>query len=139
MRRYRLWLCVPVVIMVALDHGLTLWGQSAEYWAGDYTQVNEASEALAGELRIHLLAFVMTSIALTLFWCTIILLVPKRAAMVIALTLAQANSFGAGTWVVRHFPDPGGVLFFLFLLPSILVMIAWTHQERELAATGGTP
>jgi len=52
------WLVVPPAILCALDFGLTLYGQSDRYWAGNYTDVNEMSPSFARYLAIHPLAFV---------------------------------------------------------------------------------
>ena len=51
MKRTKLWLCLPVVVMTLMDHGFTLWGQGEAYWAGDYAAVQELHEVSAALLR----------------------------------------------------------------------------------------
>ena len=53
-----LGLCVPPVLLSFVDGGLTLAGQSADYWDGYYGAVNEMSPTFNHPLAHHPLAFV---------------------------------------------------------------------------------
>ncbi len=57
MWKRRIWLCVPPFVLCMLDQSITLFGQSAEYWAGNRSVANEANPWFLWLLRQHPLAF----------------------------------------------------------------------------------
>ena len=59
-----LGLCLPPLVFCLLDAAITLFGQSAQYWAGDYAQVNEGSPTFYDLLQIRPAA----SVVGTLVW-----------------------------------------------------------------------
>ena len=49
MNRNRIWLCIMPIVLFALDITLTLCGQPAAYWSGDFSR---AVGCYAGELAV---------------------------------------------------------------------------------------
>jgi hypothetical protein len=100
--RRMLALCLPPLLAGLLDMAVTLHGQSAAYWAGDYAQVNEMSGTLRSWLQMSPIAFLGGAIGLVILFLAILYLLPDTLALifVIALTIGSCN--GASTWLWRH-------------------------------------
>jgi hypothetical protein len=124
MRRPKLWLCLPPLAMALLDLGLTLWGQPAPYWEGDFRATREGNPLVEAALRVHPLAVVAAAVAYILFFTGLIVLLPRFAAVSVALAIAQAHAFGAGTWVLGFLPAPFVLLPLLFLASAVLSVLA---------------
>src|SRR4051794_27046312 len=98
--RGRLWLAMPPLLLCALDGLLTLTGQPAAYWAGDFTAARELNPLFDLLLRQHPIAF-LTGLAV---WLTVlalaVLLLPRRLAFLAAFAGAFGHTWGATSWVV---------------------------------------
>ncbi len=86
-------LCLPPLLFAALDGGLTLAGQSAEYWTGALNDVNEGSPIFHHALAYHPLAFCGLMAAWAAVFVGVILLLPDTVALIasIAVTLGHAS------------------------------------------------
>ena len=96
-------LCTPFLFVMAADGGLTLAGQSAEYWSGSYDRVREWSLTFNDLLRFHPAALVGGLLVEGALLSTLILLLPRLVAMFISLTLTLAHTWGAMTWLMNVF------------------------------------
>ena len=70
-RRF-LGLCIPPLAFCAFDASITLAGQSADYWSGNYAEVNEASPTFNHLLHIHPTAFAVGTLAWAAMFASII-------------------------------------------------------------------
>jgi uncharacterized damage-inducible protein DinB len=128
--RTRFWLCVPPVIFCVIDAALTLAGQDQAYWAGDMERVNELNPLGWILLRWHPLAFVGGIIVWIAVFCTALVLLPTRAAVLCGLGLAVAHTFGATTWLVRWdgpYPLPMAAGVALLVTAD---QVTWTCWQR---------
>jgi len=57
-RQRLLGLCLAPALLSALDCTVTLFGQSSQYWAGNYGHVNEGSPTFCQLLQVHPAAFI---------------------------------------------------------------------------------
>jgi hypothetical protein len=96
-------LCLSPAAAATLDAALTLRGQSAEYWAGNYAGVNELSPTFHHLLAYHPLAFVAGFLAWLLIFGTMILLLPRMLALAISLAVTIGHTWGATTWLLHRF------------------------------------
>jgi hypothetical protein len=98
MRVRRLWLCVPVAVCAAADGLLTLIGQPPEYWSGGYAQVSEANPLGAWLLTVHPLAFAAACVPYLVLVGGLIVALPRRWALLVAVVVPLAHAFAAAVW-----------------------------------------
>ena len=93
---------VPAVLCYAADIGVTLAGQPAEYWAGDYAAVHEINPLARALLKTHPMLFLAAATA----WAAVftILIVYWRYGAWVAVALTVGHTVGAATWLVRIGP-----------------------------------
>jgi hypothetical protein len=113
--RRLLGLCLPPLLVWAVDCTLTLCGQSEAYWAGGGarntdgvtslhhygTGVNEVSPASRYLLTVHPLAYVAGTVLEMLVLCSLIMLLPSTLALMTCLAATLGHTWGATTWLSR--------------------------------------
>jgi hypothetical protein len=135
MRRNRLYLYLPLLAMVPLDLGLTLWGQPTEYWGGG-SAVCENNPLAAQLLLIHPAAFLSAGIAWVALMAWLVTVLPRPAALTVSVAVSQAHAWAAGIWLRVLLPHPHVFLAMLFLASAALVVMAC---ERSRNPAGGPP
>src|SRR4051794_28574643 len=83
--RRRWWLCVGPVVLSLADAIATMWGQPPAYWAGNYAAFDECNPVTAWFLAIHPLAIVLDFAGWILLVGLLILYLPQRLALTVAL------------------------------------------------------
>ena len=101
-KRRFLGLCVPPLMLGLIDGSLTLAGQSSFYWE-NYEVVNEANPIFAGLLRLHPVAFLAGAAAWLAMLCTMILVLPRLAALILGIAITFGHTIGSGNWLFDHF------------------------------------
>lgn len=98
----RLWLLAPAAILYVTDVGLTLAGQSAAYWAGDYGTAVEANP-IAHLLLAH---SPWLFVGLAVVWLALfsVVLIGWQHPWVgwVAVIVATAHAIGGASWLARH-------------------------------------
>jgi hypothetical protein len=136
-QRRLLGLCLPPLLFCGFDMTLTLHGQPAQYWAGNYSQVNELSPTLGTWLRISPVAFVLGCTLLAALAVTIILLLPDALALIASIAGVMSGTYGASTWILygTHWRYGYQCMAGLVLLAAILLGLAirygWNAQPAE--------
>ena len=125
----RLWLCIPPFLMCMLDQGITLWGQSSGYWAGQRHLANEANPVFHWLLRIHPLAFEAGIFAWVLVFSSAIVFLPRRAAMAVSIAVVTGHAVGATTWLLFYVPGGYWLSVGLALLTGTLVVVTWERFD----------
>ena len=92
-------LCVPFLFAFVVDGGATQFGQSTEYWSGQYDRANEMATTLNDLLRIHPLAHAAGFLAHGALVCLLILLLPRFLAMLASQAATIGHTSGALTWL----------------------------------------
>ena len=93
---------IPCLLALLLDAGLTVCGQSHDYWAGDYFAVNEGNPFFRKLFSIH------PGVAITgyVVWAgvlmALVLLLPEVLAVVLSIAVVFGHVGGAYTWM-GHF------------------------------------
>ncbi len=130
--RPSLWLLLPAVCLYAGDLSLTLAGQPASYWAGDYTTVTEYNPVWSPLLSRHPLLFVAGAITVLAVFATIILKWRHPLAAWLAVGVALGSAIGGSSWFARH-GTAGWLLAVLYLsAATYLSRLCW---RRAIAAT----
>ena len=128
-------LCLPSAAAASLDAVLTLRGQSAEYWAGNYARVNELSPTFHHLLAYHPLAFVAGILAWLLIFGTIILLLPRMLALAMSLAVTIGHTWGATTWLLHRFHYGYQACEALFVLTALVSAVGieriWARKPRQ--------
>lgn len=101
-RRRFLGLCVPPLVLGSVDGSLTLVGQSSFYWE-NHLAINEANPIFAGLLQIHPVAFLAGAGAWLAMLCTMILVLPRLAALILSIAITFGHTIGSGKWLFEHF------------------------------------
>lgn len=121
--------CGPVVACLC-DLTVTLTGQSAEYWSGNWEAVIEGNPIPHWLLSQHPFALcggVTVSIAV---FCTTILRLRPQPARVVAFIVMLGHATAAGTWLLNM--KPWGILYAGSLL-VLLRLIDWVVYQRGYA------
>ena len=90
---------LPFLLAFVLDWFLTLHGQSAEYWAGNYACANEGSPYYHGLLVIHPLAFVAGAWVWVGLILELLVLLPEVLAAILFSFVVFGHMNGAYSWM----------------------------------------
>lgn len=96
----RVFLILPAAVPFAFDVALTLGGQPAAYWAGDYDQASEMAPVGLALLRYHPLAFAAAAIGYAALFSLAIRFLPAWMALWISLGYLIAHTSGANSWLI---------------------------------------
>jgi len=116
-----LGLCVPPLLLCLLDNTLTLVGQSAQYWAGNYLRVNEGSPTFHHLLQTHPAAFLAGSTLWAAVFVGGILLLPDTLALIVSMAVTFGHTVGVAIWLLYTFHYGYQMCNAVFLLSAILV------------------
>jgi hypothetical protein len=132
--RRLLGLCLPALVFCALDAGLTLFGQSAAYWAGEYRCVSEGSPIPNHFLQFHPIAFAIGILLWAMLFVIIILLMPDVLALIVSIVVTFGHVWGASTWLFFRFQYGYQWCMGLFLASSIILGsgIYWGWQAQPI-------
>jgi hypothetical protein len=121
MRNRFFGLCLPPMLIGILDGSITLVGQPAEYWAGNYSRAVEGNPTFYGMMIISPWA----AVALFAIWmglCVgLILLLPDTLALIVSIAVTLWHSVGAATWLLFHFRCSYQTCDALFLFTAVLL------------------
>jgi hypothetical protein len=118
-------------VLCALDGCLTLWGQPAAYWAGDYAAVNEGNPLPAGLLAIHPLAFAAAGVPYVLLLAGAILWLPRRCSEAVAALFSFSHTVGVLAWTGVLMGESPGALALLVPASVLLLVVAWWRCGRR--------
>jgi hypothetical protein len=99
--RHRLGFCLAPAVFCLLDAGLTLHGQPAAYWAGQFGQAVEANPPFLWLLRLHPLGFAAGVLGWLGVLVSLVLLLPEGVVRALAFVALFAHTLGAGSWLVH--------------------------------------
>lgn len=127
-------LCLPPIVFCTLDAGLTLWGQSTAYWAGNYTCVLESSPTPNHWLQIHPAVFALGIVVWAMLFVVGILLLPDVLALITSIVVTFGHAVGAVTWLMFRFHYGYQMSLGLFLASSAMLGagIYWGWQARPV-------
>lgn len=135
-------LCLPPLLFAALDYTLTLCGQSAAYWSGDYSRVNEGGPFLSFLLSIHPLAFVAGCLFLACCATIFILVLPDGAALLACLISSFSNAIGVSTWILSR-PHGYQLVGVFSIISGVIVasclLLGWKARSESKCELGISP
>lgn len=129
-----IWLAAPPALLCMLDAGLTLYGQSKGYWAGNYAEVNEFSPSFAQYLSIHPLAFVGANLLWILIFSVIVSLLPEVLALTVSIAIMIGHMGGAASWLAYHFHNYQACNG-LFLVTAFIVAVSFKRGQSDDGAS----
>lgn len=129
-----LWIVVPPILLCCLDFGLTLYGQSPAYWAGDYQDVNEVSPSFRVYLTIHPLVFVGMNLVWIAIFSSLIGILPEKIGMTISIAVVIGHMAGAASWLAFQF-ESYQACNALFLFTAIAIVTSFNMGRSETGQT----
>jgi hypothetical protein len=136
--RNPLWLpLLPAAVCLA-DVTLTLAGQPAAYWRGDYFQANEGNPLPRLFLQLHPAAFGLGALAYLGCLVAFALLAPRRWAALVCLAVAGGHAVGAASWLLHEGPTGRGLAAALLAAVVLLALPTW-RARRAGPVSGEAP
>ena len=129
----RIGLCLAPLLPKILDTTLTLAGQRAAYWRGDYSQVAEANPLMRWVLEQHPLGFVAVSLVGMVFYAWLLYWMPRDFGKLVAFIIIFVHTYGAVSWVMVGLGD----MVVVGCLPLIVgarwvLHWTWDHMDTRL-------
>ena len=132
MARRKLLLCIPPLALCLLGQTITLIGQTPRYWSGQYADANEGNPLFNWLLQQHPLAFEAGIAAWIVVFCTLILVLPRLAAMVVSIAVVLGHTWGTATWLCWKVQHGYWLALGLFLASAILIVWTWEISGRKV-------
>lgn len=107
-KRRLLGMGLPFLFVFLLDFGLTLHGQPADYWAGNYACSNEQAPFFRRLYMIHPLAAVAGASAWAALTIGQFVLLPEVLAVILFIFVVVGHIYGAYTWIIIAIVDVVG-------------------------------
>jgi hypothetical protein len=136
--RKKIWLCVPFVVLAAIDFGLTLRGQSPAYWQGDRSAVNEIFPLFAWGLWHGPVPFLFVCLLWVLVLSALIVVLPDIVSQVLSLALVIGHTWGAMTWLAYRLRVEYYLCILLFILSAVLFIGAQAKWRKTQTAAHTT-
>jgi hypothetical protein len=120
----RFGLCAAPLLLFLVDISLTLWGQPADYWAGDYAAAREGSPEVRRVMQFHpALLFAMIAV-----WMGVIVLLvqllPRLPAELFSVSTVIAHTACASHWLNSHFAFAYQLTIALSIAAACLVVVS---------------
>lgn len=97
----RTWLLAPAAGLCAADVGLTLAGQPAEYWAGDYATAVEVNPVAYALLAVGPGVFVAFAVCWLAVLAAVVLRWPHPLGGWLAVGVAIVHAIGGSSWLAH--------------------------------------
>ena len=123
----------PYLYAVVSDVALTLHGQAAEYWAGEYHLANEGNPLVYPVLAFSPWLFLAAAVAWIFLSGAAVAYWPHRAVGWVAAVVSFTHSVGGASWLVR-FGWWGWPLAF-----THLAVVVWLVRWSRAVGTGVAP
>lgn len=133
-RPQSLWIVVPPILLCCLDFGLTLYGQSPAYWAGNYQDVNEISPSFRAYLTTHPIVFAGVGVAWIGIFTGLIAILPEKIGMTISIAVVIGHMAGSATWLAYRF-NSYQACNALFLFTSIAIVTSFSMGRSDTEQT----
>ena len=128
--KHRILLCIAPWIFCLIDQTITLLGQSAAYWSGDYSDAREGNPLFNWLLRQHPLAFEAGVLVWIIVFTCSILLLRRSLARVVSVAVVIGHTCGAAAWLCLMHDYGYWYAIGLFLLGSIAVDVSGTKFRK---------
>ena len=119
----RFGLCAAPLLLFLVDISLTLWGQPADYWTGNYAAAREGSPEVRRVMQIHpALLFAMIAV-----WMAVIVLLvqllPRLPAELFSVSTVIAHTACSSHWLRFHFAFDYQLTIALSIAAACLVVL----------------
>ena len=131
MRWHHLILAIAPAFACVIDASLTLHGQSADYWAGDTTVVNEMSPEPRKLLMISPWLFMLVVAGWIGANGFFVVCTRRLPATVFACTVTIAHISGAATWILWSFQYGYQICMLLKIATGTIFALSINHVYRR--------
>jgi hypothetical protein len=126
-KRAKLILMIPAFWACLFDTSITIAHQSAEYWSGDLTSVNEANPIGSFFMTNHVSGIFVISI----LWLVLIGLLgyylPRKVSRIFLLFVFMVHSVGASTWLLQNYG-------FWYVIVFVLINAVLFYRIEDVVA-----
>jgi hypothetical protein len=129
--KFQLFLFAAPAFMALVDAALTLNGQSADYWNGNYQAVDELSPDFHRLLAAAPAAFCGGVVAWLSILAALLFLLPRFFALALAAAATIGHSAGAASWFLRSESHGYQLGILLCLFAGILLAASVTLTYRK--------
>lgn len=130
--RRRLLLCAGPAAISLTDLTVTLCGQSAEYWAGDYSQVTEGNPLPRWLLEQHPATLIAAIAVWIVVFCVAICRLSERPARIVSGVIVLGHALAVVTWWVNS--GIGGYIGIAVLMVAAWFYARLTEPEQSSAS-----
>ena len=143
-KRRLVGLGLPCLLALLLDTTLTLRGQPADYWAGDYAVTTEGGPFFRPAYALHPRAAVLGHGLWAGLFLTLLVLLPEVPAVVLTIVVTFTHVAGARSWLTPDWgADPHHLANALFVGAALALGagLHWVlrHPARGPAASWHVP
>ena len=110
---------------------MTLGGQTAEYWNGRRYSANEANPWFFSLLSSHPAVFAGGTLLWIGIFVSLIVLLPRRWSMILAVAIVLGHTWGAASWLGRFGAAGYWATLGLFLVSAVLLVDSWERSSRD--------
>jgi hypothetical protein len=137
-KRRVLGMGVPCLLAFLLDSSLTLHGQPAEYWAGNYTHTTEGAPFMRRLYMIHPLAAVAGYLVWAGLMFGLLVLLPEVLAVILSIAIVFGHVAGAYTWMLPITVGWYQTVNGMFLVTAIVLGVGLHWSLRAPVQTDAT-
>ena len=137
MNRDRYWLCAPPLVLFLIDISLTLWGQPADYWAGNYQAAREGSPEVRRVMQIHPWLLSLLILAWMGVIIVLVTLLPTVLAEYFSAAVTIGHTIGASSWIWIHFRHSYQLNMALAIVSAGLLMTSVNAARRTTDTVTG--
>ena len=135
-RRSHLPLLIAPVFLSFLDCALTMYGQSEEYWNGNWNAVDEMLILARSLISIHPVVWFVAHALWVVLFSVFILVMPRTPAIFVSLLVSIGHGFGANSWAYCNCPYSYQAQGIITVVSAVLITIslrATASKETEAA------
>lgn len=123
-------ICIGPLVLMGIDAALTVWGQSPDYWTGDWTVVREHNPLAYWILRLGPAAFCLAVVLWAGLVVAAIRLLPIGLARGVGFCVMFGHALGAATWLLRW---RFGIILAVGLFVLVRALDGWIKDRRPAA------
>jgi hypothetical protein len=126
---------VPCLFLWLFDLIAILVGQSAGYWAGNFSAAKELNPIFFWFLRKGPDVFIIATAAYIFLLVVILFLVPLRIAIITAYIASIAHLIGVASWMLQMNFRMVGIILSILLVISVKIVLDKEWQKFRKACS----
>ncbi|MCX7045874.1 MAG: hypothetical protein NTX50_10380 [Candidatus Sumerlaeota bacterium] len=117
--KHRFWLCLAPLVAGVTDYVLTLLGQSAKYWGGNYHATRESAPHARWLLQLHPAWFLVAAALYIMAYCAAIVVLPARLSKTLAIGLVIGHCWGVASWLQYRYGSYWACILYFIICAAL--------------------